>query len=367
MSRMTAPVLLVGSIPGTDAESAMALAAAGIGDLLGCLPDGETGRRKAWINFLAAGAYDSNPALASVTRPLPVDDTAEDEWRAREDSWIPRGYADHWQFRCVEGAPIRFDTLGYAAAAQAAYPVFLQLRESGAIARHARFMVSLPLAESATRPFVGNAGDFAALHAAYQRAVQDEIAAILAVIPAAELALQWDIAIETVAIECNDELPGLFPWRPASDAFTRYQADVTAAIDSVPADVMLGLHLCYGDLGHKHIIEPPDLEVCVRMANAACKNAGRPIDFFHMPVPRARSDAAYFAPLASLMIGDAQLYLGLIHHTDGVPGALQRAAAARDFRHDFGIATECGFGRRPGATVPALLDIHREVAAKLAL
>jgi hypothetical protein len=29
---------------------------------------------------------------------------------------------------------------------------------------------------------------------------------------------------------------------------------------------------------------------------------------------------------------------------------------------DFGIATECGFGRRPPETVPGLIDLHREVA-----
>jgi hypothetical protein len=30
---------------------------------------------------------------------------------------------------------------------------------------------------------------------------------------------------------------------------------------------------------------------------------------------------------------------------------------------DFGIATECGFGRRDPATIPALLRLHAEVAA----
>jgi hypothetical protein len=29
---------------------------------------------------------------------------------------------------------------------------------------------------------------------------------------------------------------------------------------------------------------------------------------------------------------------------------------------DFGIATECGFGRRPPDTVSDLIELHREVA-----
>jgi hypothetical protein len=29
---------------------------------------------------------------------------------------------------------------------------------------------------------------------------------------------------------------------------------------------------------------------------------------------------------------------------------------------DFGIATECGFGRRPADSIPALLRLHAELA-----
>ena len=85
----------------------------------------------------------------------------------------------------------------------------------------------------------------------------------------------------------------------------------------------------------------------------------------HLPVPRDRHDDAYFAPLTDLDIGEAKLYIGLIHHTDGVAGVLTRLATARKYASGFGIATECGFGRRPRATLPGLLRIHCEVAAAL--
>ena len=101
------------------------------------------------------------------------------------------------------------------------------------------------------------------------------------------------------------------------------------------------------------------------MANAAHSAVTRPVDFYHMPVPRNRDDTAYFAPLTDLAIGDAKLFLGLIHHTDGVAGAQRRVQTAHQYRSDFGIATECGFGRRPAETIPELLRIHREVASGL--
>ena len=42
--------------------------------------------------------------------------------------------------------------------------------------------------------------------------------------------------------------------------------------------------------------------------------------------------------------------------------AIRRLAAAKQVVTEFGIATECGFGRRPPETVPDLIDLHHEVA-----
>ena len=57
-----------------------------------------------------------------------------------------------------------------------------------------------------------------------------------------------------------------------------------------------------------------------------------------------------------------ELYLGLVHFTDGVEGARRRLAAAKRVVTDFGVATECGLGRRTPAPIPPLLALHREVA-----
>ena len=89
----------------------------------------------------------------------------------------------------------------------------------------------------------------------------------------------------------------------------------------------------------------------------------RPIALFHMPVPRDRSDDAYFVPLADLALRpETRLSLGLVHHTDGVAGTRKRLATAEKHASDFLIATECGFGRRAPETIPELLRIHAEVA-----
>jgi len=132
----------------------------------------------------------------------------------------------------------------------------------------------------------------------------------------------------------------------------------------VPEDVPMGYHLCYVDFEHKHFTEPKDTGLLVEIANALSERVKRPINWIHMPVPRGRTDAAYFEPLRNLKLRpETEFYLGLVHFTDGVEGTRKRVEAAQRVVPEFGIATECGFGRRPPETVAPLMKIHAEVAA----
>ena len=55
------------------------------------------------------------------------------------------------------------------------------------------------------------------------------------------------------------------------------------------------------------------------------------------------------------------LYLGLLHPGDGLVGAKARIVAAQRFVHDFGVATDCGWGRHRPQDVETLLELHRAV------
>ena len=147
---------------------------------------------------------------------------------------------------------------------------------------------------------------------------------------------------------------------------TTFSAIVVRLAEHVPADIDLMFHFCYGDAGHRHVVEPTDMGDMVDYANRLAGQLTRPITQVHMPVPRDRSDAVYFAPLRRLKLDPGtRLCLGLVHYTDGLEGTRKRVESARQFLNDFGIATECGFGRRDPATIPELLRIHSD-AAKLA-
>ncbi|MGH7964812.1 MAG: hypothetical protein ACRERD_23860 [Candidatus Binatia bacterium] len=351
MSRMTGAVLLVGSVPGETAAEAMRTCAEGVGDSLSCLPDGETGYRRAFIGFLAAMVYHGNPALETVSRPKPIDG---------KENWAPQGFDDFWLFKVKEGIKaIHFDRLGYAEEAQRSYQDFCALRAAGVIPAGVRFQVSLPLTETALRLFLTSADDFALMAHAYEEAMGRELDSLVTAIPPDDLVVQWDIVAEVVIPAVGE---AVFPWKPPGEPLDRYTRALQAVAKHVPDETLMGCHLCYGDPGFGRFVEPADLSLAVHMANAAHQGVSRSIDFYHMPVPRDRTDDAYFAPLKDLNVGEAKLYLGLIHDTDGVEGALRRLATARKYASGLGIATECGLGRRPKETISELLRIHREVA-----
>ncbi|PYN27794.1 MAG: hypothetical protein DMD99_01500 [Candidatus Rokuibacteriota bacterium] len=192
----------------------------------------------------------------------------------------------------------------------------------------------------------------------YERALRRALGDIVASIPARHLSIQWDVCQEVLIYE------NFFAERPA-DYKRRIIAELARLGDAVPAAVEMGYHLCYGSPADEHLVMPRDMAVMVEMANDVRRVLGRPIDFLHLPVPKDRTDDAYFRPLAELKgFGDTALYLGLVHHDDQ-KGDLVRIDAALRFAPGFGVASECGWGRTDPQRVPGLLESHRVAAEAL--
>ena len=320
----------------------------------------ESGR--IWVTYLAATLLDPHPNIKALNRPKPVG-SIDNEWRTADEDWVPSSFEDLWFFSVDPNVDtLSFESTGYAEHALASYKVFKDRKKSGSIAAETRFQVCLPLAESALRWFIADKRSYDIVKPAYDAALTKDITRIVTEIPSNELVIQWDVCMEVLAAALND-FTGQAPlaFRLAGTPIERWQEALQKFSPLIPKEIPLGLHLCYGDLGHKHMVEPEDLSLSVEMANLGCAEAGRRIDYVHMAVPRDRSDEQYFQPLSKLNIGDAVAYLGLVHYTDGEAGTRQRIELARKYLDRFGIATECGFGRRPAAQIPALMAIHQQV------
>jgi hypothetical protein len=330
---------LVGSVPLADAAAVSQSASTILGGQLRRIPDGETGVRTNWIGWQRA-VMDRNPAL----EPVPVD---------------PTRYAARAGFRLRDGvsaADVRFDSLGYAEAAISSFAVFSDMKTHGAIPTEVRFMVSLPTPLAPIAAFVAPDAQ-AAVEPAYEARMLEELSQICASIPHVQLAVQWDVAVEFGMLE------GVWPvyFSNVRDGIVERLVRLGGC---VPGDVELGYHLCYGDSGHQHFKQPEDTSKLVDIANAVSSGVARPINWIHLPVPIDRDDDAYYEPLSQLQLHpETELYLGLVHIADGLEGSRRRAEVAARFVPNFGVATECGFGRRPPETVPEQLKIHAQLAA----
>lgn len=92
----------------------------------------------------------------------------------------------------------------------------------------------------------------------------------------------------------------------------------------------------------------------------------RPVDYMHIPVPREHTDPTYLEPLRHWIGGQTgQLSIGLIHH-GSEQGNRTRIAAAQSTVPEFGIASECGWGRSKPARRLGSLHGHRAAAELLA-
>jgi hypothetical protein len=336
-------VHLVGSIGLDTVDEVFRTAGRLLGRRLKRLPDGEPGSRRLWVSF-------QYPLLRSMPFLRPDPSGA-----LRKTSGFPLlcladGVTPH---------EIRFGELGYAREARASYEDFCTAQQRGDIAPAVRFQVCLPTPMGVTYAFC-TAPDVVAIDAAYEAAMIREVEAVCRAIPHNDLCLQWDVCHEMIIWDGQPQ--DQFPLVNATP--DDIVARVVRICAGVPPDVELGFHLCYGDFGARHLIEPLDAGKMVEVANAFAAHVGHPIAYIHMPVPRERMDADYFKPLAGLKLGDeTELYLGVIHAVDGIEGTRRRIDAASRYVTSFGIATECGIARaRKPDLVDQLLRLHAQLA-----
>ena len=361
------PVMMVGSVPCRTAEDVFTLVGSSLGDMLVGLTDGEPGVRNIWVVFNIPDVYVPHPDLEVTNKPAYRPERSVLTDRKIPD-WLPTSWEEMWRFRVRDGVDaIVFENLRYAEFAIESYGTFKRLRDEGVIPVGTRFQVNLPLPEDFTRWCTGTPRDFAILTRAMENAIAGELTKIVKAIPAQDLVIQFDVCWEVFACDSGDTL-GREPlaFKCDGDPYDRFASYIDRLAPLIPEGAIWGMHLCYGDLEHSHLIEPKDLRTCVCMTNIANEHSGNRLDYVHMPVPPERDDDAYFAPLADLKPARTKIYIGVVHLSDGVEGARKRLATFRHyFKGDAGVATECGWGRRKPDTVPALMEIHREVAQSL--
>lgn len=332
-------VLLVGSVPLSTTHEVFTKICAALPGRLYALPDGEVGERGNFIRW-------------QLPR-FPLE-TIRYELGGIEPNESALG---HNKVEAIQ--PTEYDV-----AAIASYAEFVQLRERNLIPHNIRFQICLP---TPLNSILGHIRPefHEQLEPLYEQRYHEALVHILNKIPASDLVVQWDLCFDVMALEYETGTVSERFKAPFSPVMQGVLHRLSRVCNSIPLAVPLAFHLCYGDLRHKHFVEPADSGLLVRLANEIVRVIGEgdkhTIEWIHMPVPRDRNDAAYFEPLKALDLRGARLYLGLVHANDEKGTRAKIHAARSVYRGDLGVATECGMGRTPPEELDSILTISEAV------
>ncbi len=271
---MSRNVYLVGSVPLANEKEVFETVSAALGPHLLTLPDGETGERLDWITWLEP-VFAGNPSLALSDEVFQLHPGVPGRRRYGLKPGVAMGN-------------VKFDNLFYADIARRSYATFAELKRQGKIPAQVKFQVDLVPAHSVIWLFVRENLQ-SAVDPIYNDAVLREIDKIAASIPHDELAIQFDIASAVFArLERNQ--PG--PYGATKEEMQEnFSAIVVRLAERVPADVDLLFHFCYGDAGHRHVVEPTDMGDMVDYANrlgGAAQAADNPDPYAGAAQPRRR-------------------------------------------------------------------------------
>jgi hypothetical protein len=343
MSGQTQPfeVHLIGSSPLASASEFFTTVTCALPKRLQHIPDGETGFRSNYIAWqhpafpiaIVQPRWGGQPSAESSAKKYTVEDIK------------PTGYDDQ---------------------AIVSYAAFRELKAAGTIPSGVRFQVSLPTPLSVVRGFVEDDAVCVQVEPLYEERLLQSLRHIQSNIPASELTIQWDLPTEIAALEYERGRIEDRCWKPYFSPVEAGLIDrLTRLAAAVEPDVEMGYHLCYGDLGHVHFVEPADAGLLVELANRVRQKIGpiHRVAYIHMPVPKDVAKEAYFRPLKDLELNDTKLFLGLVHPNDE-SGTRERLKAAQIvYPSVAGVSTECGLGRTSVEEFKSVLETCASVTA----
>jgi hypothetical protein len=258
---------LVGSILPPDTETVFRECIESLPSRLKRIPDGETGNRSYFTAFQFA-VFSSLPLCMA---PFAMNKAAE----AKD---IPPAEVEENMAKLQR---LSIET-GYETAAIESYAIFNRLKNEDIIPRGMRFQVCLPTGASVV----------IALHHQYREAGFEVYEAALFramrrlqdAIPAEELSIQIDLAVDTAFWEAVYEEPR---FEDIKEGTLRY---IVRMIEQGDGGVELGLHNCYGESGPFRVRLP---RCQSRLCLQACRRHGaQTLDGAAIPASRDRSQAA---------------------------------------------------------------------------
>ena len=316
---------MVGGMPLADVEDVFRSLAEHLGPVLKRMPDGE---RMGW--------------LAKVFQSHAQNHSLREDGVAHLNGQKPMAVPTFCLCDGESADDLELGPYGYVESAKRSYQAFKRLKESGVIPKDMRFQMTLAGPGTTVYPVKVDPEQLLPRAAA---ALSREIADIVRDIPADELTIQLDVAMEAEHEEYIRS-PESFD-TPVHEQFDWTQAQMADAVaevaNGIPPEVELGFHIC--TIWHHDPAGGQDNVVVVDTINALVDRISRPITYFHIPIIPEHDRIEDYEPLRDLRLPQGtKLFLGLINLADGLAGAKRRIALAEQVVKDFGVSFYCGLG-----------------------
>ena len=342
--------LLLGSMPYEDEREAMSVALAKLGASLRSLPDGEVGER--------SEAYPRGDRSAWVVTIMDRCERDTTNWRVvRPARRNEQGFAEDYDtfYRLKPRRPpsemAAHIDFGWRDFARASYPIFRELRET-AQRPDIKFQVGLPTALGVTFGMLSptNALRYAP---AFNTRLAFEANDIADFVDPGDLVFQ---------VEVPGEMAMAYKLPPqAAKVATR---TVMSFVRQVKPKAGFGIHLCFGDLNNKALIDASSLQKMVAFSNSIVDQwpSTHTLDYIHVPLAEAAEpptlERDWYHPLRDMHLPTGTRFVaGFVHdkRTDDEHRLIRDIVeSVRGGPVD--IASSCGLGRRNRATADQLID-----------
>ncbi|MEN0063193.1 MAG: hypothetical protein AAGA48_13645 [Myxococcota bacterium] len=345
-------VLLVGSLPFENEETAMTKALEVVGDrLVMALPDGEIGEhseayplgeRAAWVQVIIDRCMRDEAAFRVIR---------EGE---RGESGFPTGYDKGPRLAPRHAPSALFEHLdfGWLDAFRKNYPVFKRLREAHNLP-NLKLQVGLPTGIGMTFAMMSpvNALRYAPT---FDRRMAFEANAILDEADEGDIAFQLEVPGN---LALAYQLPDLLHGFPAGG--------VVRLLRQVRPAVPFGVHLCFGDLNNEALIKAGSIRKAVSFANALLARWPDTYElrYLHIPLAEAATppplDPDFYKPLAKLAMPEGvRLVAGFVHpELDDDDHDTLLSIVEQHRGHAVDVACSCGMGRMSATTAERLLEL----------
>lgn len=349
--------LLLGSMPYQDEREAMSVALGKLGPSLVSLPDGEIGERSdaypvgdraAWVGTIMDRCERDTTAW-KVLKPARRNETGTaedyDAFYRLKPLHKPSEMAAHIDF-------------GWRDFARESYPIFRQLRDEAGLP-DLKFQVGLPTALGVTFGMLSpvNAMRYAP---AFNTRLAFEANDISGFVDPGDLVFQLEVPGEMA-------MAYKLPTRAVKVA-TR---TVLGLVRQIEPRAPFGIHLCFGDLNNKALIDASTLDKMVAFSNSIVDQwpSTHALDYVHVPLAEAADppplDPEWYQPLREMNLpAGTRFVAGFVHDKRTEDEHRQIRSIVESLRGGpVDIASSCGLGRRTRDIADGLIDMTAKMVS----